>query len=129
MSHRRKDTSTRPTSLPERVSFSVSLLALVGVVALIVALWWRAPAGPPRFRVELGEVRSEAGRSYLPVAIINEGGEAASQVRVEGRTVGSEERPTTTIDFLPVRGREEVVLIFAILPARASVDVVSYQKP
>ena len=129
MSRRRKDTSTWPTSPAERVSFSISLLVLAGVVALIVAMWWREPGGPPRFRVELGEVRSEGGRSHLPVAIINEGGAAASQVRVEGRTVGSEERPTTTIDFLPVRGREEVVLIFAIHPARASVDVVSYQKP
>ena len=129
MSRRRKDTSTWPSSLAERVSFSAALLVLAGVVALIVALWWREPGGPPRFRVELGQVRSEAGRSYLPVTIINEGGAAARQVRIEGRAAGSEERPTTTIDFLPVRGREDVVLTFATHPAGAGVDVVSYQNP
>jgi uncharacterized protein (TIGR02588 family) len=129
MSRRRKGTSTWRSSPAERVSFAVSLLVLAGVVATIVVLWWREPAGPPRFRVELGEVRSEAGRSYLPVTIINEGGAAARQVRIEGRTAGSEERPTATIDFLPVRGREEVVLTFAVHPARTGVDVVSYQQP
>ena len=129
MSRRGKNTSSWPTSSAERISMSVSVVVLAGIVAVIVALWWREPDGPPRFRVELGQVRSEAGRSHLPVAIINEGGAAASQVRVEGRTAGGEERPTTTIDVLPVRGREEVVLIFATYPVSARVDVVSYQNP
>jgi len=68
---------------------------------------------------------------HLPVAVTNVGGEAAGQVRVEGRLVtsGEEERPATTIEFLPVRAREEAVLIFRGDPTEASVRVVSYQRP
>jgi uncharacterized protein (TIGR02588 family) len=75
--------------------------------------------------------RSEAGLYHLPVAVTNVGGSAAGQVRVEGRlSVGGEdERPVTTIEFLPVRAREEVVLIFRTEPSGASVEVVTYQQP
>jgi uncharacterized protein (TIGR02588 family) len=109
----------------------VSLLLLAGVVGVILWLWAAELEGPPRFAVERGAARQEAGLFHLPVAVTNVGGEAAAQVRVEGRQGGGagEERPATTIDFLPVRAREEVVLVFRGDPSGASVEVVSYQRP
>lgn len=115
----------------EWVSLSASLLLLAGVVGVIVWLWVHAPAGPPQFKVERGAVRSEERLFHLPVTVTNVGGSAAGQVRVEGRLSagGQEERPVTTIDFLPVRAREQVVLIFRGDPSGAMVDVVSFQQP
>jgi uncharacterized protein (TIGR02588 family) len=115
----------------EWVSLSASLLLLAGVVGVIVWLWVLEPTGPPQFKVERGAVRSEAGFFHLPVTVTNIGGSAAGQVRVEGRlsTGGQEERPVTTIDFLPVRAREHVVLTFRGDPSGAMVEVVSFQLP
>jgi len=120
-----------PRTFAEWVSLAVSLLLLAGVVGVILWLWASEPEGPPRFAVERGAVRREAGLFHLAVAVTNVGGGAAGQVRVEGRLggAGGEERPATTIDFLPVRAREEFVLIFRGDPAGASVEVVSYQLP
>ena len=76
-------------------------------------------------------VRNEAGLFHLPVTVTNIGGLAGGQVRVEGRlnNEGREESTVTTIDFLPVRAQEEVVLIFRGEPSEAVVQVVSYRRP
>jgi uncharacterized protein (TIGR02588 family) len=113
------------------VALSVSLLLLAVVVGAIIWLWVKEPGGPPRFEVERGAPRVEAGLFHLPLTVTNVGGEAAGQVRVEGRLGdgGQEERPATTIEFLPVGAREEAVLIFRGDPSGASVEVVSYQRP
>ena len=128
---KRGESASSPRTPAEWVSLAVSLLLLACVVGAIIWLWVKEPAGPPRFEVERAAVRVEAGLYHLPVAVTNVGGEAAGQVRVEGRlsTGGQEERPATTIEFLPVRAREEAVLIFRGDPSGASVEVVSYQRP
>lgn len=76
-------------------------------------------------------VRNDAGVFYLPVTVTNIGGLAVGQVRVEGKLSNAEreEVTATTIDFLPVRAREEVVLVFRGEPSAAVVDVVSYHLP
>ena len=131
MSGKKGGGAPQPRTLAEWVSLAASLLLLAGVVGVIVWLWVAEPEGPPRFAVERGAVRQEAGLFHLTVAVTNVGGAAASQVRVEGRLggAGQEERPATTIDFLPVRAREEAVLVFRGDPAGAAVEVVSYQLP
>lgn len=116
-----------PRTLAEWVSLSTSLLLLAGVVGVITWMWVAEPQGPARFTVERGAARQEAGLFHLPVAVTNTGGESAAQVRVEGRQ--ADERPATTIDFLPVGAREELLLVFRSDPSRASVEVVSYQRP
>jgi uncharacterized protein (TIGR02588 family) len=120
-----------PRTSAEWVSLSVSLLLLACVVGAILWLWAVETGGPPRLAVERGAARQEAGLFHLPVAVTNVGGGAAAQVRVEGRLggAGHEESPSTTIDFLPVRAREKVVLVFRGDPSGASVEVVSYQLP
>lgn len=132
MSRKGQGESASPTRTPaEWVSLAVSLLLLACVVGAILWLWAEEPTGPPRFEVERAAARAEAGLFHLPVAVKNVGGEAAGQVRLEGRLVtgGREERPAATIDFLPVGAREEVVLIFRGDPSGASVEVVSYRRP
>jgi uncharacterized protein (TIGR02588 family) len=131
MSRKKQDGPARPRTPAEWAALAVSLLLLACVVGAVVWLWVQEPAGPPRFEVERGVVRGEAGLFHLPITVTNVGGEAAGQVRVEGRlgTGGQEERPTTTIEFLPVRAREEAVLIFRGDPSGAGVEVVSYQRP
>ena len=131
MSERKRGGGASPRTFAEWVSLSVSLLLLAGIVGVILWLWAAEPQGPARFTVEPGAARREAGLFHLPVAVTNAGGEAAAQVRVEGRHAdGSrEERPATTIDFLPVRAREEVILVFRSNPSEASVEVVSYRRP
>ena len=131
MSGRKRGATASPRTFAEWVSLSVSLLLLAGIVGVIVWLWAAEPKGQPRFTIERGAARQEGGLFHVPVAVTNAGGEAVAQVRVEGRQAEGlrEERPATTINFLPVRAREEVVLIFRSDPSEASVEVVSYQRP
>ena len=132
MSGRKGGAAASPRTLAEWVSLGMSLLLLACVVGVILWLWASEPEGPPRFAVERGAARQEAGLFHLPVAVTNVGGLAAGQVRIEGRLAGAgpeQERPATTIEFLPVRAREEVVLVFRGDPAGAAVEVVSYRLP
>ena len=131
MSKTEKKGSGAPKSTAEWISLAVSLVILLGFVGAIVWLWINQPTGPPQFNVERGVVRNESGLFHLPVTVTNIGGLAVGQVRVEGKlnSQGREETTVTTIDFLPVRGQEEVVLIFGSEPSGAVVQVVSYHQP
>jgi uncharacterized protein (TIGR02588 family) len=131
MSKGKKTTGIAPRTQAEWVSLIVSLLLLAGVVGLVVALWISPSGHPARFRVERGPARSEGGRYYLPVTVINDGDATGAQVTVEGRLAvgGSEETATTTFDFIPARSSAEGVLVFSGDPASAAVVVASFQKP
>jgi uncharacterized protein (TIGR02588 family) len=131
MSRNGKKGSSVPQSTAEWISLGVSLAVLMGFVGAIVWLWIHQPVGPPQFMVQRGMVRSETGLFYLPVTITNTGGSAAGQVRVEAKlnNAGHEEMTVATVDFLPVRAQEEVVMIFRSEPSAAVVQVVSYRRP
>lgn len=131
MSSAGKKGSAAPKSIAEWVSLAVALIILLVFVAAILWLWIHQPTGPALFKIERGLVRNETGLFHLPVTITNIGGSAVGQVRVEGKlnNEGREELTATTIDFLPVRAQEEVVLIFRGEPSGALVQVVSYRRP
>jgi uncharacterized protein (TIGR02588 family) len=131
MSEGKKTTGIAPRTKAEWVSLIVSLLLLAGVIGLVIALWISQSGRPARFRVERGSVRSEGGRYYLPVTVINDGDATGAQVAVEGRLSvgGREEAATTTFDFIPARSSAEGVLVFSGDPSAAVVSVVSFQKP
>jgi uncharacterized protein (TIGR02588 family) len=131
MSKSKKAAGVAPRTQAEWVSLIVSLLLLAGVVGLVVALWISPSGRPARFRVERGPARSEAGRYYLPVTVVNDGDATGAQVTVEGRLAvgGGEETATTTFDFIPARSSAEGVLVFTGDPSAAAVSVVSFQKP
>ena len=118
-------------STAEWVSLGVALLLLAGVIGTVIALWLSPSEDAPRFTVEHGAVRSEAGRFYLPITVRNDGDQTASEVSVAGVVAadGREETATTTFDFIPGQTKVEGVLIFSRDPAAASVRVVSFQKP
>lgn len=131
MSRAGKKASAAPKSTAEWISLAVALIILMAFVGAIIWLWIHQPTGPPQFKVERGMVRNETGLFHLPVTVTNTGGLAVGQVRVEGKlnNQGREEITVTTIDFLPVRAQEEVVLIFRNEPSEAVVQVVSYRRP
>lgn len=131
MSSTGKKRSAAPKSTAEWVSLAASVVFLLGFVGTIVWLWINQPTGPAQFEVQRGVVRNETGLFHLPVTITNIGGLAVGQVRVEGKlnNQGREEITATTIDFLPVRAQEEVVLVFRSEPSAATVQVVSYHRP
>ena len=131
MSSAGKKVSATPKSTAEWISLAVALVILLGFVGAIVWLWIHQPTGPAQFNVQRGVVRNETGLFYLPVTVTNTGGLAVGQVRVEGKLnhQGQQEITVTTIDFLPVRAQEEVVLIFRNEPSGAVVQVVSYRQP
>ena len=131
MSSAGKKGSAAPKSTAEWISLAVAVIIITGFVAAIVWLWINQPTGPAQFKVERGLVRNETGLFHLPVTITNIGGLAVGQVRVEGKLIseGREEITVTTIDFLPVRAHEEVVLVFRGEPSGAVVEVVSYHRP
>lgn len=131
MSSAGKKVSAAPKSTAEWISLAVSLVILLGFVGAIFWLWIHQPTGPAQFNVQRGVVRNETGLFHLPVTVTNTGGLAVAQVRVEGKLNNQEREETTvsTIDFLPVRAQEEVVLIFRSEPSAAVVQVVSYRQP
>ncbi len=131
MSNAGKKGSPAPKSTAEWISISASVVILVGFLGTIVWLWVHQPTGPPQFKVERGVVRNHAGVFHLPVTVTNIGGLAVGQVRVEAKLnhSGREEVTVTTIDFLPVRAQEEVVMVFESEPSAAVVQVVSYRLP
>jgi uncharacterized protein (TIGR02588 family) len=131
MSSTGKKASGAPASSAEWISLAVSLIILLGFVGTIIWLWINQPTGPAQFMVQRGVVRNETGLFHLPVTVTNKGGLAVGQVRVEGKlnNQGQEEIAVTTIDFLPVRAQEKVVLVFRNEPSSAVVQVVSYHEP
>jgi uncharacterized protein (TIGR02588 family) len=118
-------------SAAEWVSLGVALVLLAGVIGTVVALWLSPSQDAPRFTVEHGETRREAGRFYLAITVHNDGDRTASEVTVVGVVAanGREETATTTFDFIPGHTKVEGVLIFGQDPSGADVRVVSYQKP
>jgi len=131
MTKAEKKASAAPKSTAEWMSLAVSIIILSAFVGTIIWLWVNEPAGPAQFQIQRGMVRNETGFFYLPVTVTNTGGLAAGQVRVEGKlnNEGQEEIAATTIEFLPVRAQEEVVLVFRNDPSGAVVQVVSYHQP
>jgi uncharacterized protein (TIGR02588 family) len=63
--------------------FAVSLVIVVGVLALLVraAVLW--PGGPPRLSVELGQATSDGDAWVVPVRLVNQGGSSAEHIVVE----------------------------------------------
>lgn len=131
MSKKRKSSKITPRTTAEWVSLVVSLLLLAVVVGIVVKLWASATDEPPRFKIETGAARNEAGLVYLPFTLTNDGDQTAAEVTVEGKIVagGTEEISSTTFDFIPGHARQEGVLVFSADPASAQVRVTSYQQP
>jgi uncharacterized protein (TIGR02588 family) len=131
MTGKKSQTSVAPRTKAEWVSLMISIVLLVGVVAVVIALWLSPSNEPARFRIDRKAIRNEAGHYYLPITVTNEGDATGAQVTVEGRLKGSgtEQASATTFDFIPAHSSVEGVLIFDTEPTSAELRIVSYQQP
>ncbi len=118
-------------SLPEKVSFAVSLLILLGVVGAVLYVWIFPSQRPAVFHIEKGGVRIEGGSYYLDITVKNFGDGTAKDVKVAGALItgGKEEKVSTIFDYIPGRSEEKGVLIFRSDPSTVSLRVESYQEP
>jgi uncharacterized protein (TIGR02588 family) len=127
----RKPSRTPAATTAERVALAISLALVAGVVGAVLVLWARGEKEPPRLRVEVGSAVAEGDGFRLPFEVVNDGGQTAAEVAVEG-SIGegaSAERAITVFPFVPGRSRERGVLAFRGSPRVAQVRVTSYQEP
>ena len=85
------------------------------------------PPSPPDLTAEVTAVRSAAAGFVAEFEIRNEGRDTAAAVQVEGRSGG--ETASTTIDYVPGRGRTAVALAFPGAPAPVAARVTGWSEP
>lgn len=121
----------QPRSAAEKISLGVALCILLLMIGAIVFSWVSSEGSEAHFSITRQQVRAEGDQFYLPLVVINEGDETASQILIEGTLTvdGKEESADTTVDFIPGHAEAEVVLIFSADPRDAEVRVASYQDP
>ncbi|MBA2281660.1 MAG: TIGR02588 family protein [Actinomycetota bacterium] len=117
----------------EWVTFSVSLVILAVVVALIAGQMWgeQRPAAPAA--AVAGEVREVDGNYYVPVEVTNAGDDTAENVQVVATlTIGDETlEGDQMVDFLSGGEVEDVEFVFDEDPAggELAVSVSGYGLP
>lgn len=122
-------------SLPEKVSFSLSL-AIVGIlIALIGYTWITGDANPPILSVVTNtEIRQANQQYYVPFSITNSGGETAESVEVMAELSFNDqviETGTQQIDFLSRQEKRSGEFIFSRDPQQGElkIRVASYKLP
>lgn len=85
------------------------------------------PPSPPDLAAEVTETRPAAAGFVAEIEVRNEGRDTAAAVQVEGRSGG--ETASTTIDYVPGRGRTEVALAFSGAPAPVEARVTGWSEP
>jgi uncharacterized protein (TIGR02588 family) len=117
----------------EWANLVVSAVALVGLVGYLAFTAVQSPE-PPQVTVKgrLEEARDVDGGWELPVIVRNDGGEAASQVAVEGTATigGAEETAELEVDLLGAGTEEELVMRFSGAPeGDVELRIVGYHVP
>jgi uncharacterized protein (TIGR02588 family) len=87
---------------------------------------------PPRIVVAVSEdeVRLVDGHAYVPVDIVNEGDESATQIVIEVSGEGAVEGLETVVDYLAGGESHRVVALVANgAPGSFRARIVSYQEP
>lgn len=119
MAARRKSRSNPPPALLEWAMGILGGLVVLAVLA-VITLEALQPQDPAHVVARLESVRP-AGQTWLAqVEVRNLGRETAAAVEVEGRL--GPEAARATLDYVPARGRERVVLVFGSDP-RSGLDV------
>ena len=84
--------------------FAIGLLCIGAVVAYLAFDAMRPSRSPAEVIVRLGPVETRAGRGYVPVTVVNSGGDAASGIVVElllDRGDRVVDRAQFVVDLLP----------------------------
>ncbi len=123
-------------SIAQRVTLGISLLIVVGVVALIAYQQVAGGNRPPTIDVQwqLQNVRQEAGVYYVPVEVTNRGDATAEDVRIRPAfTAGGDRRELAELVIPFLAGGETVEGTIALPedPARGTLTVtsISFMRP
>ena len=99
--------SSKPSqrrSFAEWLSFSVAIVIVTTIVALVLYRWQTQEKQPPLLSLNRqGEVRQAEGQFYVPFTVINRGGETVEAVQIVGELLIDgqvEESGEQQIDFL-----------------------------
>ena len=119
-----------PRLVAQRVTFGISLLIVVGVVALIAYQQVAGGNRPAAIDVQwqLQDVRQEAGAYYVPVEVTNRGDATAEDVRIRPAfSAGGDRRDLAEIVIPFLAGGETVRGTIALPedPARGTLTVTS----
>jgi uncharacterized protein (TIGR02588 family) len=101
--------------LPEKnwlewVVFAIGVLCIGAVISLLARDALRSPGAEASVVVRFGEMERRAGHQYVPITVVNSGGQAATGVQVEvlldrdGQVV---DRARFVVDLIPRNARRE----------------------
>lgn len=85
------------------------------------------PPSPPDLTAEVTATRPSASGFIAQIEVRNLGRDTAAAVQVEGRSGG--ETASTTVDYVPGRGRTAVALAFPGAPAPVEARVTGWSEP
>ncbi len=131
----KKPKSFSQRSLPEKVSFSVSLSIVVIIIALVCYSWITGDTNPPILAVKTEpHIRQVNQQYYVPFTITNFGGETAEAVEIVAQLFFKNEVIETgrqQIDFLSRQEQREGEFVFSRDPkqGKLQIRVASYKLP
>ena len=127
-------TGQRQRTAAERITLAISIILILGLVALVTYVSITGGGEPPivEARPLPDEIRHEGESYFLPVAGTNRGGQTAAEVTIQAELAGSDGSAETsefTLDFLAGGETREGTAVFASDPAAGelTVDVASFQ--
>ncbi|MBA4001313.1 hypothetical protein [Brevundimonas sp.] len=101
----------------------VLTLAAAGVIVHAAV----QPPSPPDLTAQVTATRPAAAGFIAQIEIRNLGRDTAAAVQVEGRSGG--ETASTTVDYVPGKGRTAVALAFPGAPAPVEARVTGWSEP
>ena len=102
-------------------------LLLTLTAAGIIVYEAMQPPSPPDLTAEVTAVRPASSGFVAEIEVRNLGRNTAAAVQVEGRSGG--ETASTTIDYVPGKGRTAVALAFPGAPAPVQARVTGWSEP
>jgi uncharacterized protein (TIGR02588 family) len=128
-------TRQRGRSAAERTTLAISIILILGLLALVTYVSITGGNEPPivEARPLDQEIRHEGESYYLPVAVTNQGGRTAEEVVIRAELAGSDGSPEEsefTLDFLAGGETREGTAVFATDPSTGelTIDVASFQS-
>ena len=113
--------------------FGISVLLIVGVVAVLVQQQFTAGHAPPSIAIATGEAIRTSGGFAVPVEVQNRGDVTAAEVRIEATLTwpGGTEVGGTTVAFIPYRSHRRAWIAFSRDPrdGEIKVRVLGYREP
>ena len=133
---RQDGTEQRGRSAAEWTTLAISIILIVGLVALVTYVSINGGNEPPIVEAKPlpAEMRHEGESYYLPVTVTNRGGRTAQEVLIQAELVGSDgssEETDFTLDFLAGGETREGTVVFTADPSTGelTIAVASFQSP